>query len=476
MPRFRPQLASLILSVWSLLLALVVGCADGQPPQQTSEDAGTFVTVESGTEPLPSVDASADAPAPRADADDEAEPPIVTSVSPNEAVVGSVGPTVIVTGQHFVPRTVVQLDGAVLTTTYVGPTELRATIPTSKLASVGTLRVSAGTSPPGGGASATVDFAVVNPKPTLTSLSPTSALLGAQGLTLSAVGSGFVVGAKIVFDGQDLSTVRSSDTSLSAAVPASKLVNAGSVLVTVVNPTPGGGASQAIAFTVSNPTVTLSTVSPATVIVGAGNTTVTLQGAGFVPASSVTFNGSPVSRTYVSSAQLTAIVPSSMLASAGSFPLVVTNPAPGGGVSMPAQLSVEYPVPTVASVAPSSATAGAGATDVTITGAGFYPVSQITFDGAPAATTFVDAAHLRATLTVAQLASAGSILVRVSNPMPGGGMSSAVGFTVNNPAPAARIAWGGWQSVGNSLLTHPRSTATRLQQSPLQPVSQTQAA
>jgi hypothetical protein len=432
--------ASFFLLLRSLLLllaaaALAAACANGAPELQTFLDAGTPVTIEAGTEPPPTRDAGVIPPKPDAETADEAERPEVTSVSPNEGIVGSVGPTVIVSGKNFVPRTVVQLDGAALVTTYVSANELRATIPTSKLATTGALRVSAGTSPPGGGASAEVTFSVVNPKPTLTSVSPTSALLGAQSLTFTASGSGFVVGAKIVFDGLDLSTTRTNDTTLTATVPASKLQNAGSVFVVVVNPAPGGGASQSIAFTVANPTVTLSNVSPPVVVVGAPATTVSLTGAGFVPASSVTFNGAPVSSTFNSASSLTAIVPASALASAGSFPLVVTNPSPGGGVSTPVQLRVEYPAPTASALSPQSAVAGAGATDVTVTGTGFYPASQITFDGAPTATTYLDPTHLRATLTAAQLATAGALSVRVTNPTPGGGSSAALGFTIENPAP-----------------------------------------
>jgi hypothetical protein len=370
---------------------------------------------------------------------DLAEVPELTAITPNQATVGSVGPTVIVTGKKFVARTVVQLGGAVLATTYISPTELRATIPTDKLTAVGQLRISVGTAPPGGGASNALMFDVINPVPVLTSISnpsPPSVVLGAADTPISVMGSNFAPNAIVAFDGTDLTTRFTSDTTLTATIPASKLRNAGTFNVIVKNPTPGGGASSPIAFTVANPTVTLTSVSPSTVEIGAPATTITLAGVGFLPASSVSFNGTKLTTmSFVSATQLTALVPASLLTNAGDFPVVVTNPMPGGGVSAPRLVQVRYPMPTIVSLSPNTATTGAAATPVTINGTGFTAVSQVTFNAVASATTFVSSTQLRATLTTAQLAVAGPIAVRVTNPMPGGGASGAVDFQVSNPLP-----------------------------------------
>src|SRR6185312_11886816 len=100
------------------------------------------------------------------------------------------GPSIVVAGNNFVPRSIVQLDGAPLATSFVSGTELRATIPTSKLTAVAVLHLSVGTSPPGGGASKEVTFDVENPGATLTSLSPLSVLAGSGATTLVASGTG----------------------------------------------------------------------------------------------------------------------------------------------------------------------------------------------------------------------------------------------------------------------------------------------
>jgi hypothetical protein len=361
--------------------------------------------------------------------------PVVTSVTPNTATVLSVGPSIVVSGNNFVSRSIVQLDGAPLATNFVSATELRATVPTAKLATLGVLRISVGTSPPGGGASREVTFEVQNPVATLTSLSPLSVLTNAPNTTLTASGANFVAGAKIVFGVTSLATTLTNATTLSAVIPSSLLVGAGSVPVKVVNPAPGGGDSSAIAFTVANPTAALDSINPSAAFVGSASIPMTVTGAGFVAGSSVVWNGTPLVTTFVSATSVRATVPAGSLGAAGDFPVAVANPAPGGGITQPVVFRVQYPSPQPSSVLPQAAPAGAGPTDVVVSGIGFFLTSQLTFDGVPAATVFQDATHLKATLSAAQLASAGTISVRVVNSAPGGGISSALPFSITNALP-----------------------------------------
>ena len=61
--------------------------------------------------------------------------------------------------------------------------------------------------------------------------------------------------------------------------------------------------------------------------------TLTVNGAGFVPASVVNWNGSPRATTFVSSSQLTAKILASDIAKASTSTVTVVNSPPGGGVS-----------------------------------------------------------------------------------------------------------------------------------------------
>lgn len=423
----------LALVFFSLLTvpAAPLGCA-GQDPSPTGT-AAPATTDTAPTEPPPK-------PAPTAETKPqgpaEAPAPVALSISPDRAAVGSVGPSVIVTGQDFVERSIVQLDGAPLATTYVSATELRATIPTPKLATVGALRVSVGTSPPGGGASKEVLFRVENPVPALTQLSPLSTVMGSADTLVTLKGTGFVVGSLAYFDSTMLSTIYVNGTTLQATVPEALLTTSGTAPMRVVNPPPGGGTSPLIAFTIANPNAAVQGVTPSSAFVGAGPITLALNGSGFISSSTVLFNGTSLTTTYVGPGQVTASLPVSLLQNAGDFPVAVNNPPPGGGVTTPVTFRVQYPLPAATSLTPASASAGAAPTVVTVNGTGFYPASQITIEGALAATTYVDGTKLRATLTAAQLATGGVLTFRVMNPSPGGGSSSALSFTVNNPAPS----------------------------------------
>jgi len=89
-----------------------------------------------------------------------------------------------------------------------------------------------------------------------------------------------------------------------------------------------------------NPPPITSSLSPASVTHGSWNFPLTVQGSGFVPGSTVTWNGTSLFASRVSSTQLTVYVPAGVIASAGTAQLVVTNPGPGGGVSTPLTFTI----------------------------------------------------------------------------------------------------------------------------------------
>jgi hypothetical protein len=426
----RRSLAVLFLSVVAVPFAFAA-CAEGDPRPVDSSPSPTTTTDKVEPTPAPTTTT----PKPQSNPDD-ALAPAVTSVDPASATVGSVGPSITAFGDNFVPRSILQLDGAPLATTFVSATELRATIPTSKLAAVGLLRISVGTSPPGGGASREVIFAVTNPKPAVTSLAPLSVMVGAGATAVTVSGSGFVQGARIMFGGTDLVTTFVSTSQLTGAIPSAALAVAGSVPLTVMNPSPGGGGSPPFSFTIANPDAIVQGISPGAALVGSASTNLTVTGAGFVSGSAVVFNGQALATSFVSAGELRTTVPATALGAAGDFPVAIRNPPPGGGLSAPVAFRVQYPAPSASSLSPATVAAGSGPTDVVVTGVGFFITSQVFFDGAPAATTYLDGTRVRATLSAAQVAAAGPISVRVATPAPGGGTSSAVSFMVTNPAPS----------------------------------------
>jgi hypothetical protein len=86
--------------------------------------------------------------------------PAVASLSPGYVGTGAGPVTVTVTGSSFVRTSVVRWNGADRPTTYVSATQLTAAIPSTDLASLGTMPVSVRTPTPGGGTSSSFPFAV----------------------------------------------------------------------------------------------------------------------------------------------------------------------------------------------------------------------------------------------------------------------------------------------------------------------------
>jgi hypothetical protein len=85
-------------------------------------------------------------------------------------------------------------------------------------------------------------------------------------------------------------------------------------------------------------------LAPTSVVPGNPGFTLTVNGTGFVLGSVVHWNGTALTTNFVSSSRLTASVPGTDVASAGSAWVTVTNPAPGGGTSLPAFLRIATPV------------------------------------------------------------------------------------------------------------------------------------
>ena len=90
-----------------------------------------------------------------------------------------------------------------------------------------------------------------NPAPVITSISPTSVTAGSPQFTLTVNGTGFLATSSVNFNGKAESTTYVSGTQLTAVIPAADIATAATVPVTVTNPTPGGGTSAGVNFTIS---------------------------------------------------------------------------------------------------------------------------------------------------------------------------------------------------------------------------------
>ena len=86
---------------------------------------------------------------------------------------------------------------------------------------------------------------------------------------------------------------------------------------------------------------------PEAVATGGVGFTLTVNGTGFVPASVVSWNGSPRATTYVSGSKLTAMILTSDIAVPSTATVTVSNPSPGGGISDPLFFPISAPETSV---------------------------------------------------------------------------------------------------------------------------------
>ena len=197
--------------------------------------------------------------------------------------------------------------------------------------------------------------------PSITSITPDSVAAGSSGVTLTLTGANFAPGATLNFNNAALPSVFVSTSKITAMLPAGDLTTGGTFPITVTNPGPNGGTSPGFDFKVqaaNNPKPTITNLSPSSASAGSSPLTLTINGSGFIASSAVTFNSVSRAATFVNSSRLTISLSASDLAVVGSFAVVVSNPAPGGGASNAAAFTVaspggpvsvsitEYPVPT----------------------------------------------------------------------------------------------------------------------------------
>jgi hypothetical protein len=363
--------------------------------------------------------------------------PTLASLSPSSAVAGGASFTLTVTGTNFITGSIIRWNGVDHSTTYVSATQLTTAITASDIATPGSVPVTVYNPAPGGGTSGALTFTISspNPVPTLASLSPSSAVAGGADFTLTVTGTNFITGSVVRWNGADRATTFVSSTQVTAAIPASDIALARSTNVTVFNPTPGGGTSNAVSFTIQqpNPIPIISTLSPNSAVGGGGAFTLTVTGSNFINGSVVRWNGSDRNTTYVSPIQVTASITAVDIATAGTANVTVFNPSPGGGTSNTLSFNIQQPgnpVPSIGALSPAYVTAGSPAFTLTITGANFVSGSVVLGNGWILPTTFVSSTQLRAAISGESIIIPRMGSITVFNPAPGGGISNALNFEI----------------------------------------------
>jgi outer membrane protein assembly factor BamB len=262
--------------------------------------------------------------------------PTITGLAPIAATAGGAGFVLWVYGTNFTSQSVVNWGGSARSTSFGSTTLLTAQINAADIATAGAIAVTVQNQTV---LSAPAQFTVLTvPAPTITQLSPNSAIVGGAGFTLTVSGSNFNSQSVVNWAGSPRTTIYVSASQLTAQINAADIAATGTVAVTVQNQTVASAPSN---FTVVPvPPVMISSVTPSTVSSGGPAFMLTVNGSAFNTASAVIWNGSARVTTYQSTSLLTAQILASDIAAAGSATVTVQNPANQGGTSGPATVTI----------------------------------------------------------------------------------------------------------------------------------------
>jgi hypothetical protein len=328
----------------------------------------------------------------------------VTDVNPTAAL-DTGGTGVTVSGTGFTGATAVNFgtvagtnlivlsDSSLLVTT---PAEPDGVVDVTVVTATGTSAVSSADQ---------MLFVPVGSPPTLTSVTPNAGTT-AGGVPFAITGTGFTGTINVFFGASTIPFAVSSDTLISATLPA---VPPGVYDIEVQTPNGGTSVTANDRFTVTAPQPVVSAVTPNAGTVDGGESVI-IGGSGFTGTSSVAFGTISVPFVVDSDTSITTTAPPS-----APGPVDVTVTTPGGGTSTtgPAdQFTFTVPPLALSSLNPTSGSS-TGGTVVTITGDGFDGTTSVIFG--TAAATFVVKSDTSITAT-SPAAPLGKIDVIVTTP------------------------------------------------------------
>lgn len=327
----------------------------------------------------------------------------LTAINPTTVAAGGPAFTLTATGVGFLTGATLNVGGAAAQVTASGATSITATVPASAIAQPGSLTVTV--TNPGGITSNALTLAVVAPL-TLTSISPSSVTATHPAFTMTLTGTGFAAGAIAEVGGTRLTGSLGTGT-LTVTVPADLVAQPGAVSVRVVNA--NGIGSNSLTLTV-NPVPRITALSPSSAAAGSPAFTLTVSGTDLGAGSTVQWNGQGLSTS--GSGPLTAQVPATLIATAGTASVTVVT---ADGVTSNALPFTIGPAATITALNPSTANVGSAAFTLTVTGQNLAQGATVNWNGQGLSTTFVSSTTLTAQVPANLLGAASTANVTVTN-------------------------------------------------------------
>jgi hypothetical protein len=350
-------------------------------------------------------------------------PPTITSLSPSLVLSGSGAFTLTINGTNFTSTSATMWNNTKLATTYVSSTQLTAAVSASLITASSTPSITVSTT---GAVTPAATLTINPPAPTITSVTPAFALAGGNSFTLIVSGTNLTSTSTLTFGATQLAATAASARQMTATVPAALIASVGTASITVTNIT---GTSPGASFTINQPPPTITSLSPSSTVVSGPDLLLTINGANFDATSVASWGSTALATTLLSATQLTATLPAALTAHYGTGSITVST---DGGVTSAKVFTILPPPPTITSLSPASVISGSGAFTLTITGTNFTSTSATLWNNTKLATTYVSSTQLTAAVSASLITASSTPSITVSTT---GGVSSAVTFTVNPPAP-----------------------------------------
>jgi IPT/TIG domain-containing protein/glucodextranase-like protein len=196
---------------------------------------------------------------------------------------------------------------------------------------------------------------LANPVPALETIAPNQASTGSPAIVLALTGGRFIESSRAFFGSVALTTRWVSHTQLEADVPATLLTTGGTVNITVQNPPPAGGTSNALVFTIGGGPV-LTAIQPDTAPADGQPKVLSLTGQNFANGATVLFGAATLPVTFNSSTSLNVTVPGTLTQAPGQVQMAVVNPNGQASSALLFTLTVFVPPVSIALASPADGT------------------------------------------------------------------------------------------------------------------------
>jgi trimeric autotransporter adhesin len=261
---------------------------------------------------------------------------VITALTPANVEQGSAA-TVTLTGTGFETNSVVSWNGQPRPTTFVSSTSVQVALTALDLESAGQGQLTVSNPDPNANTSLPAVLNITNiPVPAITGLTPSSIPANpAQTAATNVVitGTGFLPSALVQVNGQQVTTSAVSATSITVSLPASFITTAGALSFVVLNPNGPyfSVISNTFTLNVIGPPV-ISSITPSAAALGSADLQITVSATAIYADSSVLWNGTALTTTYVSTGgiyggpSLTATIPAADLATLQGGTITVSSP------------------------------------------------------------------------------------------------------------------------------------------------------